>query len=188
MRRLVEMHGGTVEAHSDGAQTGSEFVVRLPALVGHEVATTSGITVNGSAMPHIRRVLVADDNQDAANSLAMLLRASGDMVELAHDGQAALEAAERMRPDVVFLDIGMPKVDGCEAARRIRSLSWGRDVVLIALTGWGQQDVRGRTQEAGFNAHLVKPVDFASLVGVLMRLTEESRLHRTEESNAAAAS
>jgi PAS domain S-box-containing protein len=173
VRRLVEMHGGIVSAHSEGAHKGSEFVVRLPSLDVHEAPAPKPSSLNGVVRPQARRVVIADDNQDAANSLAMLLRASGDTVELAHDGAEALEVAERVRPDVIFLDIGMPRLDGCATARRIRATSWGRDVALIALTGWGEPDARGRTHEAGFDAHLVKPIDFGALMGVLTKLRIE---------------
>ncbi len=171
VRRLVDIHGGTVVAHSDGRGKGSEFVVRLPLLqaansppepAGHHASPA------GDATPH--RIVVADDNEDAAASLAMLLRRSGSYVETAADGAEAVETAERVRPDIVFLDVGMPRLDGYEAARRIRAEPWGRDVALIALTGWGQEGVRSRTRAAGFDAHLVKPVDFARVTEVLAGL------------------
>jgi DNA-binding response OmpR family regulator len=114
-----------------------------------------------------RRILVVDDNQDAANSLATLLRLSGHETQTAHDGQQAIHAADTFMPDVVLLDIGLPKLNGYEAAKRLRNGSRGKDLVLIALTGWGQEDDRRKSAEAGFDAHLVKPVDFAALKSLL---------------------
>jgi len=114
-----------------------------------------------------RRVLVADDNEDSAETMAMLLEALGNEVRVAHDGAQAVEQAEAFRPSVVLLDIGMPRVDGYEAARRIRAQAWGRDMVLVALTGWGQDEDRRRSQEAGFDRHLIKPVDIDALQQVL---------------------
>jgi CheY-like chemotaxis protein len=113
------------------------------------------------------RVLVADDNEDSAETMAMLLEALGNDVRVAHDGAQAVEQAESFRPHVALLDIGMPRVDGYEAARRIRSQEWGRGMVLVALTGWGQDDDRRRSQEAGFDRHLIKPVDIEALQQVL---------------------
>ncbi|MCY1060263.1 response regulator [Nannocystis sp. SCPEA4] len=168
VRRLVELHGGSVAAHSDGPGSGSEFVVRLPLLRQETVAPASP-TAGDAAAPGLtaRRVLVVDDNVDAALSLAGLLKVSGNIVETAYDGQQGIDAADRFRPEVVFLDLGMPKIDGFGAASWIRSQPWAEDVLLVAVTGWGQEDVRTRTQESGFDAHLVKPVNFAKLSRVL---------------------
>jgi PAS domain S-box-containing protein len=165
VRRLVELHGGSVQAHSAGRGKGSEFTVRLPALAEEpqaqplQEATDSGATKAKTA----RRILVVDDLPDNADSLALLLRLGGNEVQTAYDGLAALEAAERFRPDVVLLDIRMPKLNGYDACRRIREQPWGKDMVLIALTGWGQEEDQRRTEEAGFDSHLVKPVDPAAL-------------------------
>jgi PAS domain S-box-containing protein len=164
--RLVEMHGGTLEAQSEGAGRGSEFVVRLPALAGARMPvevndmdeTTSGLR---------SRILIVDDNVDSATSLAMLLSTTGHETEMAHDGLQALEVAERFRPHVVLLDIGLPKLNGYDACRRIRERPWGRDVTLVAVTGWGQDSDRRKSREAGFDHHMVKPVEFASLTRVL---------------------
>jgi CheY-like chemotaxis protein len=114
-----------------------------------------------------KRILVADDNQDSANSLSILLRLGGHEVEAVHDGLQAVEAAARSRPDAILLDIGMPGLNGYEAARRIREQPWGATLQLIALTGWGAADDRRKSQEAGFDVHLVKPVDYEELVRVL---------------------
>lgn len=162
VKRLVEMHGGTVAAHSAGADCGSEFVVRLPlqAAVPEIVAAQAVAEGESSAR---RRVLVADDNVDAAESLAALLEILGHEVRTAHDGASAIELAESFRPDLILLDIGMPDLNGYEVCRRIRERPWGRDVFLIALTGWGQEDDRRRSLASGFDQHLVKPLDPAAL-------------------------
>ena len=159
VKRIAEMHGGTVEAHSEGAGTGSEFVVRIPALEPQRHAAPVRRATDPAAQPLRRRVLVVDDNTDAAESLAALLAIGGHETRLAHDGLRAVEEAKAFQPDVVFLDIGMPELDGHETARRIREQPWGKDMVLVALTGWGQIEDRRRSREAGFNHHLVKPAD-----------------------------
>jgi two-component system CheB/CheR fusion protein len=158
-RRIIELHGGTLEARSAGPGQGSEFVVRLPASGAPPVATpadepTAGVLVLG------QRVLVVDDHADAADSTAMLLRLWGFDVEIAHDGLAAVRRAQESRPHCVILDLGLPRVDGYEAARRIRSLpGYGPTVMLVAVTGYGQPEDRERTHRAGFDHHLTKPVD-----------------------------
>jgi CheY-like chemotaxis protein len=158
VRRLVEMHGGTVEARSDGPDRGSEFVVRLPIVLGllKEPSESNGQSIAGRAK---RRILVVDDNKNAAQMLGMLLKALGNDVRTVFDGLAALEMAAQFRPDVVLLDIGMPKLDGYETARRIRREPWGKNMILAALTGWGQEEDKRRTREAGFDHHFVKPVE-----------------------------
>jgi signal transduction histidine kinase/ActR/RegA family two-component response regulator len=169
VRRLVEMHGGRVQALSDGPGTGSAFVVRLPA----RPAACEGPPASGPPAPAAvprRRVLVVDDNADAAESLAMLLRLEGQEVRVAHDGPAALEAARAERPNVIFLDIGMPGMDGYEVCRRLRQESGLNGAVLVAVTGWGQEEDRRRGQEAGFDRHLVKPVGMEVLQQVLAGL------------------
>jgi CheY-like chemotaxis protein len=164
VKGLVEMHGGRVEARSEGLGRGSEFVVYLPAgdVTGSEAQGPAVVAAPGASRAR-RRVLVADDNRDAADSLAAILRLGGHDVHAVHDGQAAVEAAERFRPDLALLDIGMPKLNGYEAARQIRGQPWGRRMVLVAITGWGQEDDRRRATEAGFDAHLTKPTDPAAL-------------------------
>ncbi len=181
VRRLVEMHDGSVTAESEGEGRGSEFVVRLPVLPRSVQGQKTEEAAEGRppAGP-FRRVLVADDNVDSALTLATLLRSAGNEVETAHDGLEAWDAAQKIRPDLVLLDLGMPGLDGCSVARRIRSQPWGQKPLLIALTGWGQEDVRVRTDEAGFDAHLVKPVDF----DVLTRLLADRAAQRSNSSHA----
>ena len=171
VRRLLQMHGGTISAHSEGAGLGSEFVIRLPLLLE---ATQSGdgraSTATEDAPPVRRRILVADDNADALQTLATVLELGGHEVFSASNGSLALESAERHLPEVALLDIGMPLLDGYEVARRIRAQAWGRRITLVALTGWGQDSDRRRSQEAGFDSHLVKPLDLAKLTQLLSRL------------------
>lgn len=165
VRRLAEMHGGTVEAHSDGPGRGSEFVVCLPILAAEPEPGTAAAPDQAAVTR--RRILVVDDNRDAAASLSMLLKISGHETHLAHDGLAAVEAVAALHPDVVLLDIGLPKMDGYAAARRIREQPGGADLLLIALTGWGQEEDRRKSSDAGFDAHLVKPVDHVQLLELL---------------------
>ena len=168
---IVTLHGGTVEAHSDGPSRGSEFVVRLPlaadVLPGANPSPPGETTDAGQTTP--RRVLVADDNADNAHALAALLRLSGHVVETALDGETAYVAAERFRPEVMFLDIGMPKLNGYDVCRKIRAQSWGRGIRVIAQTGWGQAQDRRRSEEAGFDGHLVKPLDLTALDALLQQ-------------------
>jgi PAS domain S-box-containing protein len=169
VKRLVEMHGGRVEATSAGEGMGSEFVVRLPMETGRSVAAAPAQGAP-DASPH-RRILIVDDNQDSAESLSMLLSITGNETHVAHDGVAALEAAEKHRPEVVLLDIGLPKLSGHDVCRRVREQPWGKDVVLIALTGWGQDEDRRKSREAGFDGHLVKPVEYEALMALLESLS-----------------
>ncbi|MDB6157031.1 MAG: response regulator [Gammaproteobacteria bacterium] len=186
VRKLLEMHGGTVTASSEGDGLGSEFLIRLP-VIGNDTVRISGIAggqANGyaasveapaaedaSITPQVRRrILVADDNSDALESLATLLELGGHEVFSAANGALALESAERHLPEVALLDIGMPKLDGYEVARRIRAQPWGRSITLVALTGWGQDSDRRRSGEAGFDSHLVKPLDLDKLTELLGRL------------------
>jgi len=175
VRRLVDMHGGRVSAHSDGAGRGSEFVITLP-LVAPESASVREAAPADSAEAAVvsRRILVADDNVDALESLALLLRLSGHEVFSAANGAVALESAAQHAPEVVLLDIGMPLLDGYEVARRIRAQPWGKAMKLVALTGWGQEADRRRSQEAGFDSHLVKPLDLEKLTRLLERLPARS--------------
>jgi PAS domain S-box-containing protein len=161
VKRIAELHGGSVKAFSEGRGRGSEFVVRLPIAGPHRVdAGRPAGTVHAAAAPGAkRRILVVDDNADAAESLATLLKINGHETRMAHDGAQAVQEAALFKPDVVFLDIGMPMVDGHETAKRIRQQPWGKQIVLVALTGWGQSEDRRRTKEAGFDHHLVKPAD-----------------------------
>ena len=184
VKSLVELHGGSVEANSDGLGRGSEFVVRLPVAIGDVVAMPEPAPVPSPAVDG-RRILVVDDNEDGARSLAELLRLTGHDTHTAHDGLAAVEAAERLRPDVVVLDIGLPRLDGYGVGRRIRGEAWGRDILLVALTGWGQEDDRRRSREAGFDVHLVKPLSRESLDRLLARLGSAGERPESEEAESA---
>jgi PAS domain S-box-containing protein len=171
VRRLTEMHGGSVEAASEGVGKGSCFSVRLPLNI-RQVAVLKARGREHASIESLS-VLVVDDNRDAAESLAMLLRTAGAEVQVAHDGPTALAEFERSEPHVVLLDIGMPGMDGCEVARRLREISRPDGVALVALTGWGQDEDRRRVREAGFDHHLVKPVDLASLQSLLTSLAQQ---------------
>ncbi|MGE5152843.1 MAG: PAS domain S-box protein [Bdellovibrio bacteriovorus] len=167
-RGLVEMHGGRIEARSEGLGRGSSLIVRLPVLAAPTTTQSTQPKGSGASDPVVPlRILVADDNRDVVESLALLLELTGHRVERAYDGLEAVEAAERYRPDLVLLDIGMPKLDGYEACRRIRGQPWGRHMLIVALTGWGQEDDRRRSKAAGFDRHLVKPVAPADLLRLL---------------------
>jgi CheY-like chemotaxis protein len=169
VKNLMELHGGTVAAHSAGAGQGSEFVVRLPIAGVAEEPPPEPLRAEPSVLAN-HRILVADDNRDAATSLALLLQLNGNETHTAHDGQAAVEAAAKWKPDVALLDIGMPKLNGHDAARRIREQPWGKAMVLVALTGWGQEEDLRRSRESGFDGHMVKPVDLDALVTLLTGL------------------
>ncbi len=164
VRSLVSMHDGTVEAKSDGPGQGSEFVVRLPVVAAQSVEEQPAPAV--STLP-ARRVLVVDDNADAADTLGLLLRRLGAVVCVSHSGLEALEALDTFHPDAVLLDIGMPGMDGYEVARRLRANPDHRDVLLIALTGWGQAQDQRRSRAARFDHHLIKPPDLATLRNLL---------------------
>jgi len=197
VQRLVQMHGGDVSASSGGQGKGSEFVIRLPLLREEEDGDEEGavevtpeqivgdLAANGMAAvgaPLVtastarlaRRILIADDNNDALESLATLLQLSGHEVFTATNGGTALQSVERHLPEVVLLDIGMPLLDGYEVARRIRAQPWGQRITLVALTGWGQDSDRRRSREAGFDSHLVKPLDLETLTDLLSRLPSVS--------------
>jgi CheY-like chemotaxis protein/two-component sensor histidine kinase len=179
VKRLVEMHGGTVEARSGGRGQGSEFIVRLPLAdlpaelpadipaEGARDGAAAEAPAAGPAERPVRRVLVTDDNVDAATSLAMMLELMGNEVRIAHDGLEAVTAAEELRPDVILLDIGMPRLNGYDACKRIREQPWGPGIYIVALTGWGQEEDKRRSREAGFDHHLVKPVDPVTLGALL---------------------
>jgi len=171
VKTLVEMHGGTVEAHSDGPGRGSEFVVRLPVLRDVPESLSPAAPEHLDASPVVRRrVLIVDDNRDAAEWLATLLSLSGHETHIALDGDQAVKAAERLLPDAILLDIGLPRIDGYEVCRRIREQPWGRGLMIVALTGWGQEEDRQKSKEAGFNTHLVKPVDDEVIMNLLASL------------------
>jgi PAS domain S-box-containing protein len=166
VRGLIAMHGGTIEAHSAGEGKGSEFVVsipwRSPALEPH-----SAETHNAARVQRAGRILIADDNRDAAESLALLLGTEGYEVRTAFDGEEAIRLAEEFRPDTALIDIGMPRLDGYEVARRLRTGTFGANLTLVALTGWGGDSDRQRTAEAGFDAHVTKPIKLEQLMALL---------------------
>jgi CheY-like chemotaxis protein len=168
VKRLVEMHDGSVEVQSRGRNLGSTFTVRLPALSSLPVAV-NGARRHAHATPTTvkRRVLVVDDNADALASLSRLVELLGNEVRRALDGLEALEIGRSFQPEIVLMDLGMPNLDGYEAARRIRQEPWGQQLLLIATTGWGQDEHRRRTAEAGFDRHLIKPIPVDLLREVL---------------------
>jgi CheY-like chemotaxis protein/nitrogen-specific signal transduction histidine kinase len=177
-KQLVELHGGTIEARSEGRRRGSEFIVRVPP-----AAPAAETAVHEAAAPEpasavTRRILVVDDNCDSAESLAALLRLTGHEARIAHDGLAAVVAAEEFRPDVVLLDLGLPRLSGIEACRRIREQAWGRSMRIVALTGWGQGEDRRRSREAGFDEHVVKPVSHDALMALLASPSAASTVDR----------
>jgi len=166
-KRLVEMQDGTIEANSGGPGKGAEFVVRFPALAVPVAGALESPSDAERPATIARRILVVDDNQDAANSLAMLLQFGGHDVHTAYNGVDAVAAAANLKPDVILLDIGLPGINGFEAGRQIRQQRSDRKVTLVALTGWGQDVDRRRSLEAGFDFHLVKPVEFSALEKIL---------------------
>ena len=189
VQRLVQMHGGDVTATSEGLGKGSEFAIRLPVLGEEQEASAARAGMHPNTLPSgtdvasvvtplvaagtqrmTRRILIADDNNDALESLATLLQLSGHEVYTATNGGTALQSAERHLPEVALLDIGMPMLDGYEVAKRIRAQPWGQRITLVALTGWGQDSDRRRSREAGFDSHLVKPLDLETLTDLLARL------------------
>lgn len=177
VHRILELHRGTVQAFSLGAKQGSQFVVSLPVLekASQQEFSKEANTVFSNAKSQVRRILVADDFPQAAETLAGLLRQEGYEVQIAQDGLEAFRAAELSHPDVIVLDLAMPELNGYDAARKIREQPWGKQVVLIALTGWGQQRDRRRTKEAGFDAHLTKPVKYEAILELLGNLSGRQR-------------
>ena len=178
VKRLVELHGGSAEARSAGPGRGAEFVVRLPEQAAEPVAPSVAALAAAEHAGTRHRILVADDNRDAADSLAFMLRIAGHEVRTAYDGQQALDLAETFRPQLALLDLGMPRVSGYDAARRLRQTPHGRDMQLIALTGWGQPDDRARSLGAGFDHHVVKPVDPTLLQRLLAAPREQSEAEK----------
>jgi CheY-like chemotaxis protein len=169
VRGLVEMHGGSVKAFSEGEGKGSTFMVTLPIL--QEPPPNFKPTESGTATTEAkRRVLIVDDNRDAANSLAMLLELMQNEVRTAQDGIEAVEQAEAFRPDLILMDVGMPRLNGLEATRQIRAQPWGKNRTIIALTGWGQEGDKESSRAAGCDGHLVKPVNFTDLQKLLREL------------------
>jgi len=177
-RRLVNLHDGQIHAYSAGAGRGSEFTIRLPL---EQVAVPLAEDTMASAAAGVsRRVLIADDNRDAAESLAMLIESMGHQTRVVHDGAEAVRAAESFRPELAILDIGMPRLNGYEAARHLSKAPWFDGTLLVALTGWGQESDRRRALQAGFDDHLVKPASIDALEGLFVRLTERREGGRTD--------
>jgi CheY-like chemotaxis protein len=171
VKGLVEMHGGTVEAASPGPGQGAELTVRLPVLeVREEDSLEPEAEEPSGASGAKRRILVVDDHQDSAASLALMLRLLGNDIRVARDGLEAVAVAERFRPQVVLMDLGMPRLNGYDATRRIREQPWGGEALIIALTGWGQDADRVKSREAGCDGHLVKPVELPQLERLLAEL------------------
>ncbi|MCG6156480.1 PAS domain S-box protein [Rubinisphaera margarita] len=177
VKSLVEMHDGTIEVQSDGLNQGSQFRVRLP--LGTPRPDYNGEQSSEEEKeppsPTLQKILVVDDNKAAADLLAMIVRMLGHEVRIANDGREGVDAAREFRPDVILMDIGMPRMNGYEAARLIRNQEWGDDIHLVALTGWGQDEDRRRTQDAGFDHHLVKPAEPADLLKVLAEGRPETK-------------
>lgn len=173
VKKLTEMHGGSVEARSEGQGKGCEFIVRLP-IAAVPSSSQSSATNPEQARHASRRILVVDDNKDAAISLAMMLKFMGNETRTAHDGLQALDVAEEFRPEVILLDIGMPNLNGYDAARLIRQQAWSEGTFLIALTGWGQEEDRRRSQEAGFDTHLTKPADPLTIENLLAGMNADN--------------
>jgi DNA-binding response OmpR family regulator len=161
------MHGGTVDALSEGTGRGSEFIVRLPLVLEQVNATGDHDRGEEETSGSSLRILIVDDNRDAADSVGLMLQSTGNEICVAYDGEDAVRAADRFRPQVVLLDIGLPKLNGYEACRRIRKQPWGRNMVVIAVTGWGQDDDKRKAEDAGFDRHMVKPVDPHNLIKLL---------------------
>lgn len=172
-RRIVELHGGSIVAFSEGKDRGSQFTVRLPLAAQPENAISLAPPPHAVAPAHRLRILVADDNRDAAQTLAMLLRLDGHDVRAVHDGAEALTLGEAFHPQLLLLDIGMPVLDGYETARQVRERPWGRKALLVALTGWGQDSDRRNALDAGFHHHLVKPAEPDALRAVIDSIVVE---------------
>jgi two-component system CheB/CheR fusion protein len=183
VKGLIALHGGTVEAASEGPGLGSEFTIHLPrtAVVTQRPEPRAQMPARRAEGRLFCKVLVADDNRDAADSLALLLEMSGHSVRVAHSGQAALEIGSRERPDAVILDIGMPDVSGYDVARRIRKEPWGRTAFLLAITGWGQENDKERARAAGFDQHLTKPVDPDQVGRLLIEYLERRTADRKSQ-------
>jgi signal transduction histidine kinase/ActR/RegA family two-component response regulator len=174
-KQMIDLHGGRIEAHSEGPRRGSEFrvllprVAELPAMQDSAVDATKVSVLGANSI----RVLVVDDNVDAADSLSLFLKVAGYQTRVAYDGRTAVEMAEILKPAVVLLDLGLPYLNGHEVARRLRALPWGRSARLIALTGWGQEDDVLRSRQSGFDEHLTKPVDPEVLIERILLLTRD---------------
>ncbi|QDU73043.1 Autoinducer 2 sensor kinase/phosphatase LuxQ [Bremerella volcania] len=168
VKSLVEMHGGTISVTSQGQGQGSEFTATLPVREEDQPTQNQDLPIESFSLKKGKhKVLVVDDNKAAAEMLSKVVKMLGNTVETAEDGQQAIEVAQRFRPEIILMDLGMPKMNGYEAARHIRQQDWGKDVLLIALTGWGQQEDRDRTKDAGFDHHLVKPAEPSELQRII---------------------
>jgi CheY-like chemotaxis protein len=174
-QRLIEMHGGRIEAKSPGHNRGSEFVIRLPLIARQSSATDAVPTAQPKPASQGTSILIVDDNKDAAYSLGLLLRMLGHDVRTANDGPAALKVLESYGPNLVLLDLGMPGMNGCEVARRAREMPNCKGTLFVALTGWGQEEDRQRTREAGFDHHLLKPVNVGALELLLTQAQDRQR-------------
>jgi len=175
VKRLVELHSGTVTAYSKGLGHGSEFTVLLPCeSQQNRIEPLVQTPAAAPAKSNSRRILVVDDNRDSATTLALLLKMTGNETKTAFDGMEAIATAEKFQPDVILLDIGLPKMNGHDTCRAIRSQAWGNDMLIIALTGWGQEEDRRKTAEAGFDNHLVKPVDHLALNQLILESEAKS--------------
>jgi len=175
--KLVELHGGTIEARSAGSGQGSEFIVEFPVAQGSSSRpAVDQASTAARVSPRGMRILVADDNLDSVQSLAMLLTLAGHETRTARDGAEAIRVADEFRPDVAFLDIGMPNLDGYATARELRTRPWAQRLVLFALTGWGQPEDKARARQAGFDAHVVKPLDFSSVEELIARAHRENEM------------
>ncbi|MEG0883342.1 MAG: response regulator, partial [Janthinobacterium sp.] len=172
VRRLAELHGGSATAASPGAGLGSTFSVRLPLLAEEAKVPAAPAAPAGAVNGPYFRVLVVDDNVDAADTLAAVLDMMGHATQVAHDGAQALAAAPQFLPDVIFLDIGLPGMNGYDVARLLRSEPCGQHAILVAVTGWGQDKDRQLASDAGFDLHLTKPVDFYELDAVLQQMLQ----------------
>ena len=178
VKGLAEMHGGSVAAESAGPGEGSTFIVRLPALGAAPEPAAAAPPDNRRRTGPRRRILVVDDNQDSAATMAMMLELLGDEAVTAHDGVQGVEAAERFRPEIILMDVGMPRLNGYDATRPIREQPWGKAVTIIALTGWGQESDRAQSREAGCDGHLVKPVSLADLRKLIAELRDSGSVGR----------
>jgi CheY-like chemotaxis protein len=170
-QHLTELHGGTILAHSDGRGQGSQFIIRLPVLSDDIEEPVAGDLDAGGTHPAGHRILLADDNVDFAVSLCLLLEMLGHQVQVTHDGEEALKAFAAFKPDFAFLDIGLPKINGYDLVRRMRGLSAAGHCVFVAITGWGQEEDRRRAREAGFDHHLVKPVEPEQIRTILRKFS-----------------
>jgi CheY-like chemotaxis protein len=168
VKRLVEMHHGTVRAESGGPGQGCAFTVRIPLVQGHAGAAMPAVVAHSTQGPH-KRILVVDDSHDIASSTAELLEILGHETFIAHDGEEAVALVNSVKPSVVLLDIGLPKRSGHEVAKWIRAQPGGADLLLIALSGWGQKEDVRKSREAGFDMHLVKPVELDTLSDIISR-------------------